>query len=299
MDILPSSEPSAQAVLEPIRMGNWSRLQPKLLWASKGEIPSWAINIQLDGIGQSTDVWYLEEGTLTLHYERETETYEGPAWVVPRHYSMRQTLSPGSRKIGIRFTLNWADDSPVFFLDRTLQFPKGKYRKFDRAAADLVSFVEKNLQGSDLFVGKRSAPITKIGGYFSCFWTWIDAYVSVLSRLEVPLDLRPTLDSRVAAAIDYLRKLPLSEPLREKDLAEHCSLSVAQLNRLFHQQIGCTPVQVRNKQKMSAACQALLFSGASIKTLAYDLGFNTSQHFAFWFRKRTGQSPRDFRRTTV
>jgi AraC-like DNA-binding protein len=280
-----------------IRFGNWAQLRPTLLWAYSGGIPSWAVELQFDGVRQPIDVWYLEEGTLTLHFEDEIERYGAGSWIFPRHRPLRQVFSPRSRHVCIRFTLHWPDESPLLVLDRTLSFPRKRYQAFGRRSSDLVAFVEDRMKGTQIFFEERAATLSMMPEFFSLFWSWIGAYISVLQQSRIPMSPRSALDPRVALAMDYLRNLPLSEPLREKRLASHCSLSVTQLNRLFHQQIGHTPVQIRNNQRMSAACHALLYSNETIKSLAYRLGFNSPQHFSFWFRKRTRKGPREFRKT--
>lgn len=288
---------SKEAPEDWIRLGHWAQLTPTLLWAHRGDIPSWAINFQLDGLRQPLDAWYLEAGTLTLQYEREREIHEAPCWVFPQHLPLRQSFSPGSKQMGIRFNLDWPDDSPLLALERTVTFKRGRYRSLERAAAELVDLAELCLEGPHVYAEERTATILGMADLLAKLWAWIGVYISVLKDQGIPLSPRTTFDTRVVAALDYLRQMPLDQTLREKDLAAHCSLSVAQLNRLFQQQLGMSAVRIRNNQRMSAACRALLYSQATIKELAYDLGFNSPQHFAFWFRKRTGTGPREFRRT--
>ncbi len=282
---------------EGIRLGHWTQLQPELLWTYHGTRPRWAFDSPLDGDRETTVVWYLESGELTLEYERETEFYSAPCWIFPRHRPHRQIFSPDGRHLCIRFTLNWPDGTPLLLMDRTLQFPQGRYGGFDRASRRLSQYVDKKLSGTQPFVHERSGSLSMMAGLYARFWSWIEAYLSVLAERKISMSSRSTLDLRVAAALDYLRRLPLAEQLSEKNLAESCGLSVAQLNRLFQQQFGTSPARIRHNRRMSAACRSLLYSTESIKSLAFSLGFNSPQHFAFWFRKRTGASPRNFRLT--
>jgi AraC-like DNA-binding protein len=293
----PSATQKKSSGDESIRLGHWTHLQPELLWTYHGTMPSWALDFPFDGDRETTVVWYLESGSLTLQYERETERYTAPGWIFPRHRPRRQQFSPGSRHLCIRFTLNWPDGTPLLLMDRTLRFRQGRFSKFDRASRNLSHFVQHQLSGVQLFVHERTGSLAMMAGLYTRFWSWIEEYLAVLRQWKISMSSRSTLDPRVAAALDALRRLPLAEPLLEKKLATVCGLSVAQMNRLFQQQLGMSPVKIRNNRRMSAACQGLLYSTENVKSLAYNLGFNSSQHFAYWFRKRTGKAPRDFRRT--
>lgn len=78
------------------------------------------------------------------------------------------------------------------------------------------------------------------------------------------------------------------------ELAELCRLSVRQLTRGFRISRGCSIGDYVANSRVEHA-KRLLGSDASIKSIAYTLGFSTPSSFCFAFRRATGQTPREFR----
>lgn len=292
--LMPLSPPPELGMNESwARMGHWLQIQPKLLWAYHNEVARESLNCSFDG--QNNAVWFLESGHVTLNFESEQEHYKAPCWLFMRNKQGTQKLSPGSRLLSVRFTLKWPDETPLTVLDQTYVFEAGKFPRFEQASIKLAHFAQNIRPNKCLMIDEREGALLSVAGLSKRFWAWIEEYLHVLETFQIPLHARAGMDPRVAMALDQIQSLSLLHALHEKDLAASCGLSVAQLNRLFHQQVGLSPAQVRNKHRLSTACTALLYSKEAIKSLAYRLGFNSTQHFTFWFRKRMGQSPREFR----
>jgi AraC-like DNA-binding protein len=72
-------------------------------------------------------------------------------------------------------------------------------------------------------------------------------------------------------------------------------LSTSHFHAAFLQQTGFTPSDFRQRHRIQRAKQLLQNTSLSISTIAFDLGFSTSQYFATVFRKITGISPREYR----
>jgi len=291
---MPSPRRRRKKDADALQFGHLDQLHPHLLWIYDGTIPEWGSTTgHYDG--QTSGVWFLRSGSLTLNFDRETERHRGPCWLLPKSSNGTQLFSGDSRLLSIRFTLKWPDNSPFVTLDKTLSFHSGSHRRFEQASQALVQFVEKELPGDTLFLSERFAPPIVIASLFSRFWNWVEEYLRVLRAHDIPFHPRTALDPRVAVALSHIQTLSLVQPLNEKSVAASCGLSVAHLNRLFHQQLGQSPAQIRDQRRDSEACEALLYSQESIKSLAYRMGFSSPQHFSFWFRKRKTCTPREFR----
>jgi AraC family transcriptional regulator len=83
------------------------------------------------------------------------------------------------------------------------------------------------------------------------------------------------------------------EPPSLTELARLCNLSVRQLTRAFRSSRG------RSIGDHVAQCRIdnakrLLSTSASVKAVAYSLGFASPSSFSFAFRRATGQTPREF-----
>ena len=90
------------------------------------------------------------------------------------------------------------------------------------------------------------------------------------------------------------------EPQRSRSLAsmaEQANLSVSQFKRSFKKHIGFSPCDYILRRRVQLAMQLLEDSDSLITAIAGELGFSSSQHFAGVFRKYTGQTPSDYRKT--
>jgi AraC family transcriptional regulator of arabinose operon len=110
-----------------------------------------------------------------------------------------------------------------------------------------------------------------------------------------PLAQRERLDHRVQLCLDFVcRDLTIAWTL--SDLAAHVNLSVSRLAHLFQEQVGMTPQQFQEQQRMSQARQLLELSGRSIGDIAADVGYENPFYFSLRFKKLMGISPRDYRK---
>jgi AraC-like DNA-binding protein len=78
-----------------------------------------------------------------------------------------------------------------------------------------------------------------------------------------------------------------------KELAKLCHLSVRQLERDFRRNLGHTPQDWLNEQRIKAAQQLLLF-GQPVKVVALELGFKQSSHFCRQFKSQNNLTPSQF-----
>lgn len=78
-------------------------------------------------------------------------------------------------------------------------------------------------------------------------------------------------------------------------LAELFSLSKAHLYRLFKGRHGITPQEYILRLRVQTAREQLLSTEATVKDIAYAVGFTDEFHFSRTFKKYTGMSPRLYR----
>ena len=87
-----------------------------------------------------------------------------------------------------------------------------------------------------------------------------------------------------------------SSGIRTEDLAKMVYLSVSQFNRRFKQMFSMSPNIFIQRVRIDSAMRLLIESDYSITKIAHECGFYDSSSFASRFRKRTGMSPRDYRK---
>ncbi|HIS93491.1 MAG TPA: helix-turn-helix domain-containing protein [Candidatus Alectryocaccomicrobium excrementavium] len=87
----------------------------------------------------------------------------------------------------------------------------------------------------------------------------------------------------------------LSQPLALSDLAAHFGFSPGYLSQLFSHASEGTLSDYIGQARIQKAQQLLLQTDMPITKIAFDVGFNSPEHFSRTFKKYTGASPRQYR----
>jgi AraC family transcriptional regulator of arabinose operon len=111
-----------------------------------------------------------------------------------------------------------------------------------------------------------------------------------------PRSTEARLDPRVARALEYLLG-HLGESVALPDLARVAGLSVSRLGHLFRAQVGLTPQQFVEKERIARAQQLLALTPRGVAAVAAEVGFDNPFYFTLRFKRQTGLSPRDWRRS--
>ena len=93
-------------------------------------------------------------------------------------------------------------------------------------------------------------------------------------------------------------RLNIERNLSMTDIAEKLGLSTTGFIKRFKHETGLTPADFYQRIKIEEAIRRLTGATASITEIAFNLGFTTSQYFASVFRKYTGTTPREYRKST-
>lgn len=111
-----------------------------------------------------------------------------------------------------------------------------------------------------------------------------------------PLAEQPRLDARMQEAIDFICR-NVSQKIDLDAIAHAAGLSVSRMAHLFREQVGQTPQRFLEQQRLDRAKQLLAFTSNSIKTIAFELGFENPFYFTLRFKRYTGKSPRAYRQS--
>ena len=91
----------------------------------------------------------------------------------------------------------------------------------------------------------------------------------------------------------------LAEDLSLNVLAEHCHFHPVYLSRTYREVTGKTLSDFISSARLRKARELLQESRMNIREIAKCTGFASDNYFCRWFRKQTGESPQEFRKTEL
>lgn len=91
----------------------------------------------------------------------------------------------------------------------------------------------------------------------------------------------------------YMQKLSLT------NISEEVGINHNSLTKLFKAECNTTVIEYVMDYRIKVAKKQLAFTDVPIKELAVRCGFQTVQHFGRVFKKKTGKTPANFRKTAV
>lgn len=113
--------------------------------------------------------------------------------------------------------------------------------------------------------------------------------------LLVAAQLSERQDPRVSQVMRLL-SARMREPLSVDELASAVGLSASRLSHLFKAETGRSVMGTLNAMRLEQASLLMIHAGRTAAEAAYDVGFQSYNHFAALFRKRFGKGPAAYRK---
>lgn len=102
----------------------------------------------------------------------------------------------------------------------------------------------------------------------------------------------PERGSRFASVFAWIEsRLDSPRELAVKHLSRVAGLSPSRFQALFKKEIGIPPAEFALRARITEATRRLALPGADVTSVAFALGFSSSQYFASAFRRFTNMSP--------
>ena len=188
------------------------------------------------------------------------------------------------------------EEELIGHMDREI-FPAelaAKYRADDRVvistAKPLVGIVElfPNPMGEPEWFVTDKVPLFNLDGEVTGLCGTVRSYEGARAAIQPYLDLLPV--------VEYL-KSHYNENVSIAGLARHVGISMRQLQRRFQETFKTTPRDYIMRLRILNACDLLLRSQMSVTEIALEVGFYDHSVFSRMFSKKTGVSPRAYRKT--
>lgn len=116
----------------------------------------------------------------------------------------------------------------------------------------------------------------------------------LLSRVQQPLQAEDANSMR-AKRISHYIDTHYFDPLRTEDLAATLNIGTRQVNNIFKEQYGMTPMQYLAHVRIEVAKKLLIDSDKDIVSICFEVGYETLSSFYRAFKNLVEMSPNQYR----
>ena len=154
--------------------------------------------------------------------------------------------------------------------------------------AQLIIRLNTELSSTDFGNGNRALALA----YF------IELIV-FLSRIYTQETLDGSTEIIRMAELFAFLQTHLNRPVSIDELSVRSNMSSSTLHRAFHRTVQCSPIDYHLQMRIDNAANLLKHSRMSVSQISEACGFSDSNYFSRQFRKRTGMSPREYKKNAV
>ena len=227
---------------------------------------------------------YLWSGEATFWIgERKLVLGERELLYIPKHsrYKM-QYSAPETNYVLINFSLFDKDGC-----DRSLS-----HNIEVLAAGDSTSRIANILRNLELFATAQT--LSAFLRRKELFYKLLGVLYENSPSLSLPQRKYPQILAGVLLLEQtYLENLPVSR------FAETSNVSISLFRSLFSKQYGMSPIQYRNRLRITRAAEILSEGSCTISEAAYACGFENIGYFCRYYKKITGETPLETKRRSL
>lgn len=126
-----------------------------------------------------------------------------------------------------------------------------------------------------------------------CLYRFLSFFLCPDKKMSVP-----EVENPIDLSIMYMRS-NIDKSMSVEDLAKQLQYSCSHYTTLFKKKTGLAPIEYFIRMKIHYACQLLSQSDLKIKNITDKIGYNDSFYFSRLFKKITGKSPKEYRRSVT
>ncbi|MDF3056519.1 MAG: AraC family transcriptional regulator [Rariglobus sp.] len=245
--------------------------------------------------------WLLHTGSARLVADGRETTVHAGQWLICNAKKIYQELSPDISLLSVRIRHDWPEGTPLFSSNSPVcLFDAAGYPELESIAMEMVKDIGTVKWGgfdrsySFLWVNRVDYQSYMQQQAHLCLWLGRLAGV-VMKQPGWSLSIPAGVDARLAQAMFVIDRQHLNKhyPIEEMEAAS--GLGIKKLNRISMVACGMTLHAYWEQRRVERARRALEQEGVSVKEIASGLGFTQLSHFSVWFKRHTGEAPREYR----
>ncbi len=198
--------------------------------------------------------------------------------------------------IGSTYRSEWTGDPRVVYISAHFDFAPARLFPHDRRPVIQRIRLSDPVRITRVFLrmheGFTAGGARLFAAYSAFFETMCEVYPHLVTAPS------PT-DPRIERAVDYIEE-HYREPLSVPALCAAVGIGESQFYSLFREMTGKSPLAYKNAVALRHA-ELLLVGGEhhSIEEIAEAVGFSSGIYFREMFKKKTGVSPREYRKKKI
>lgn len=273
----------------------WRSLRHEWLWVYRGPVPQcgvWSAEIPVPA-----GVFFVERGEVRIQVD-------GKEILVPRGQAFfssprlrRHWFAENTRLLSVGFRSQWPDGTSLFrdALNFAAEAPA-----LLKATQELFA----SIHGAQKVVTYRQA--IEAAKYSASEWVareaafavWFAVWMETVQELGVQPELQVRIRRRrVDQIVAWLQALPLDQTT--PSLPPDFPIGSRRAEQLMQQQFGIGLRMFMERRRLDVARERIVADQATLKEIAFALGFRHASHFTAWFRRHTGVSPSEYRLSGV
>lgn len=233
---------------------------------------------------------WAEAGESPSRHKRATQGQ----WLILRQGPRWQRFSDDAVVLSIGFRFQLPTGEAIYDENFPVKVESSDWPGLERAAGRVMSSMKKHVSLS--FFPRQQVVNMRD---FLLSQSALRLFLIELADIFQAEGVRPRTMSQgnthVLDALEIIDHIPPGKTMTAQDIAAQTGITLTHMDRLMVAETGHTVHKQLEMRRLVLAQDALLANTASLKSIAYDLGFCSPSHFNHWFRKNHGQTPLQFR----
>ncbi len=276
---------------------DWESMRSKLLFIFDNPMTTGTADGTFDRHGEYS-AWLVRQGQAHVNCDGQECTVRAGQWLICTGKRITQKLEPGLHLMSLRMSAAWPNGDDLFTGPPLLLIQAKDHPHLEPLATQLladVGYVESRPEHpSHTFLWRHRLDYLTFCRYQRHQIEWFEAIGQVMREGGIGIDIPRGIDPRLASALFVIDNLTFGEPFPTDRLNHHAGLSLGQLNRMCVRSYDLTLHAYWEQRRLERARQLLATPAASVKEIAYQLGFTQLSHFSTWFKRNVGESPRTY-----